>query len=107
VCMIVFGLSTSFWLSLVVLALSGAFDSISVIIRQTLMQLLTPEHMKGRVSSVNNIFVGSSNEIGGFESGVAAKLLGAVAAVVFGGGMTLAVVGIMAWKAEKLRRLQL
>jgi MFS family permease len=106
-CMILFGLSTSFWLSLVVLALSGAFDSISVIIRQTLMQLLTPEHMKGRVSSVNNIFVGSSNEIGGFESGVAAKLLGTVAAVVFGGGMTLAVVGFTAWKAEKLRQLQL
>jgi MFS family permease len=106
-CMIVFGLSTSFWLSLVALALSGAFDSISVIIRSTLMQLLTPEHLKGRVSSVNNIFVGSSNEIGAFESGVAAKLLGAVTAVVFGGGMTLAVVAVTAWKAQKLRRLQL
>jgi MFS family permease len=107
VCMIVFGLSTSFWLSLVVLALSGAFDSISVIIRSTLMQLLTPEHLKGRVSSVNNIFVGSSNEIGAFESGVAAKLMGAVAAVVFGGCMTLSVVGLTAWKAGKLRKLQL
>lgn len=107
VCMVVFGLSTSFWLSLAVLALSGAFDSISVIIRSTLMQLLTPEHLKGRVSSVNNIFVGSSNEIGAFESGVAAKLLGPVAAVVFGGCMTLAVVGTTAWKAKKLRRLQL
>ncbi|MGV3639582.1 MAG: MFS transporter [Adhaeribacter sp.] len=107
VCMIVFGLSTSFWLSLLVLGLSGAFDSISVIIRSTLMQLLTPEHLKGRVSSVNNIFVGSSNEIGAFESGVAARLLGPVAAVVFGGCMTLAVVGTTAWKARKLRRLQL
>jgi MFS family permease len=105
--MILFGLSTSFWLSLLVLALSGAFDSISVIIRSTLMQVLTPEHLKGRVSSVNNIFVGSSNEIGAFESGVAAKLLGAVTAVVFGGGMTLAVVGFTAWKATKLRRLEL
>jgi MFS family permease len=107
VCMILFGLSTSFWLSLAVLALSGAFDSISVIIRSTLMQLLTPEHLKGRVSSVNNIFVGSSNEIGAFESGVAAKLMGAVAAVVFGGCMTLSVVGFTAWKAQKLRKLQL
>ncbi|MGV3502352.1 MAG: MFS transporter [Adhaeribacter sp.] len=106
-CMVVFGLSTSFWLSLVVLTLSGAFDSISVIIRSTLMQLLTPEHLKGRVSSVNNIFVGSSNEIGAFESGVAARLLGPIAAVVFGGCMTLAVVGTTAWKAKKLRRLQL
>lgn len=106
-CMIVFGLSTSFWLSLLMLALSGAFDSISVIIRSTLMQMLTPEHLKGRVSSVNNIFVGSSNEIGAFESGVAARIMGAVASVVFGGCMTLGVVGFTAWKAEKLRTLQL
>jgi MFS family permease len=107
VCMILFGLSSSFWLSLVVLALSGAFDSISVIIRSTLMQMLTPEHMKGRVSSVNNIFVGSSNEIGAFESGLTARLMGAVASVVFGGCMTLTVVGFTAWKADKLRRLEL
>jgi predicted MFS family arabinose efflux permease len=105
--MILFGLSSSFWLSLVVLALSGAFDSISVIIRSTLMQMLTPEHMKGRVSSVNNIFVGSSNEIGAFESGLTARLMGAVASVVFGGCMTLTVVGFTAWKADKLRRLEL
>ena len=77
VCMILFGLSTNFFFSLFLLALSGAFDSISVIIRSTLMQTLTPEHMKGRVSSVNNIFVGSSNEIGAFESGTAAKFMGA------------------------------
>jgi len=102
---LLFGLSTSFWLSLVLLALSGAFDSISVIIRSTLIHTLTPEYMKGRVSSVNNIFVGSSNEIGSFESGLTAKLMGVVPAVVFGGCMTLAVVGITAFKADKLRKL--
>ncbi|MDQ4139812.1 MAG: MFS transporter, partial [Bacteroidota bacterium] len=83
------------------------FDSISVIIRSTLMQTLTPEHMKGRVSSVNNIFVGSSNEIGSFESGSVAKLMGVVPSVVFGGCMTLLVVAITAFKADKLRKLNL
>jgi len=107
VCMILFGLSASFWFSLILLAFSGAFDSISVIIRQTLMQTLTPEHMKGRVSSVNNIFVGSSNEIGAFESGTAAKFMGAATSVVFGGFMTLLVVGITSLKADKLRKLDL
>lgn len=105
VCIILFGLSTSFWFSLLLLALSGAFDSVSVIIRSTLMHTLTPEYMKGRVSSVNNIFVGSSNEIGAFESGFTAKLMGVVPAVVFGGVMTLVVVGVTAFKADKLRNL--
>ncbi|MDX5423228.1 MAG: MFS transporter [Hymenobacteraceae bacterium] len=107
VCIVLFGLSTSFWFSLVLLALSGAFDSISVIIRSTLIHTLTPEYMKGRVSSVNNIFVGSSNEIGAFESGFTAKLMGVVPAVVFGGVMTLVVVGVTAFKADKLRALDL
>ena len=107
VCMILFGLSTSFFFSLFLLALSGAFDSISVIIRSTLMETLTPEHMKGRVLSVNNIFVGSSNEIGAFESGTAAKFMGAATSVVFGGTMTLLVVGFTALKADKLRKLSL
>jgi len=107
VCMILFGISTNFYFSLLILALSGAFDGISVIIRSTLIQLYTPENMKGRVSSVNNIFIGSSNEIGSFESGVAAKLMGVVTSVVFGGAMTLGVVGFTAWKADKLRRLNL
>jgi len=107
ICIILFGLSRSIWFSLLLLGLSGAFDSISVIIRQTLMQTLTPEHMKGRVSSVNNIFVGSSNEIGAFESGTAARLIGVVPSVIFGGCMTLLVVGITAFKADKLRKLQL
>ncbi|PRY07866.1 putative MFS family arabinose efflux permease [Pontibacter ummariensis] len=107
VCIILFGLSRSFWFSLVLLALSGAFDSISMIVRSTLIHTLTPEYMKGRVSSVNNIFVGSSNEIGAFESGFTAKLMGVVPAVVFGGVMTLVVVGVTAFKAEKLRELDL
>lgn len=106
VCMIGFALSTNFWLSMGVLAISGAFDSVSVIIRGTLLQTLTPENMKGRVSAVNNIFIGSSNEIGAFESGVAARLLGVIPSVVFGGLMTLVVVAVTSWRAPELRRLQ-
>jgi predicted MFS family arabinose efflux permease len=81
------------------------FDSVSVIVRSTLIHTLTPENMKGRVSAVNSIFVGSSNEIGAFESGFVAKWMGVVQSVVFGGCMTLAVVGITGWKAKKLRNL--
>lgn len=107
VCMILFALSTNFYFSLILLVLSGAFDGISVVIRATIMQVFTPENMKGRVSAVNQIFIGSSNEIGAFESGVAAKLLGVVPSVIFGGTMTLIVVGITNWKAKKLRKLEL
>jgi MFS family permease len=105
-CMIAFGISTNFWLSLGLLIASGAFDCVSVIIRTTLLQTLTPENMKGRVSAVNNIFIGSSNEIGMFESGVAARALGVVASVVFGGCVTIGVVGTIAWLGKSLRRLQ-
>jgi MFS family permease len=101
-----FALSKSLVLSLFLLFLTGVFDSVSVIVRSTLIHTYTPEYMKGRVSAVNNIFIGSSNEIGGFESGAAAKLMGTVASVVFGGTMTLLVVAITAWKADKLRRLE-
>lgn len=104
-CMIGFGLSKLFWLSMALLILSGMFDCVSVIVRSTLIHTLTPENMKGRVSAVNSIFIGSSNEIGSFESGVAAKLLGVVPSVIFGGLMTLGVVGVTGWKAEKLRGL--
>lgn len=89
VCIIVFGVSTWFWVSVIALFLSGATDGISVIIRQTILQLRTPDHMRGRVASVNSMFVGSSNELGAFESGLTAKLMGTVTAVVFGGGMTI------------------
>lgn len=105
-CMICFALSKNFWLSIGLLALSGVFDCVSVIIRGTLMQTLTPENMKGRVSAVNNIFIGSSNEIGMFESGVTARLLGVVPSVIFGGFMTIGVVATTAWLAKSLRELQ-
>jgi MFS family permease len=101
-----FALSTNFILSLGLLFLTGVFDSVSVIVRSTLIHTYTPEYMKGRVSAVNNIFIGSSNEIGAFESGAAARLLGTVRSVVFGGGMTIVVVLVTAWKADKLRGLE-
>ena len=94
-------------MSLVLLALSGMFDSVSVIIRQTIIQLKTPDNMKGRVSAVNSIFIGSSNEIGAFESGLAAKLMGVVPSVIFGGLMTLVVVFIVTLSSRSLRKLRL
>jgi MFS family permease len=103
--MIGFGLSTHFWLSVGLLVMSGMFDSVSVIVRSMLIHTLTPENMKGRVSAVNNIFVGSSNEIGSFESGAVAKLMGVVPSVVFGGLMTLTVVAVTSLKAKTLRVL--
>ncbi len=105
VCMIGFGFSTSFWLSMIFLVLSGVFDCVSVIVRGTLIHSLTPENMKGRVAAVNSMFIGSSNEIGAFESGSVAKLMGVVPSVIFGGCMTIAVVATTAWKAVKLRTL--
>jgi hypothetical protein len=89
----------------VLLAVSGMADNVSVLIRSTLLQVLTPEHLLGRVSSVNSIFVGSSNELGAFESGVAARLLGTVAAVVLGGVASLGVVVGIGVKVPRLRRL--
>lgn len=105
VCMIAFGLSTNFHLSLFLLALSGGFDSISMVIRQTLMQWLTPDNMRGRISSVNSIFIISSNQIGSFESGTAARLMGLVPSVVFGGVCTLVVVAATALISPKLRKI--
>ncbi|MBF9236430.1 MFS transporter [Hymenobacter sp. BT683] len=102
-----FALSKNFYLSLGLLFLTGVFDSVSVIVRSTLIHTFTPEYMKGRVSAVNNIFIGSSNEIGAFESGVAARLMGTVRSVVFGGVMTLLVVAVTAWRADKLRELEM
>jgi len=104
-CWIFFALSHSFWLSLGLLVVSGMVDNVSVIVRSTLLTLRTPQHMLGRVSAVNQIFIGSSNEIGSFESGVAARLLGAVRSVIFGGMVTLGVVGVTAWKIPTLRKL--
>jgi MFS family permease len=100
-----FALSTHFWLSAIMLALTGAFDMVSVVIRSTLLQTVTPEHMLGRVSAVNSVFVGSSNEIGAFESGFAARLLGTVPSVVFGGLSTLVVVLGISARFPALRTL--
>ncbi|WP_348799188.1 MFS transporter [Flavobacterium adhaerens] len=107
VCIIVFGLSPWFWLSVFALFMSGVTDGISVVIRQTILQLKTPDHMRGRVSAVNSIFVGSSNELGAFESGLTAKLMGPVRAVVFGGSMTLLVVIFTGIKLPSFRKLDL
>ncbi|PIB39305.1 MFS transporter [Maribacter sp. 4G9] len=107
ICIIVFGMSTYFWLSVIALFVSGAVDGISMIIRQTILQLKTPDNMRGRVASVNSMFVGSSNELGAFESGVTAKLMGTVTAVIFGGSMTLLTVGITAFAWPSFRKLDL
>jgi MFS family permease len=105
---VAFALSTNFYLSMFLLFLTGVFDSVSVIVRQTLVHTYTPEYMKGRVSAVNSIFIGSSNEIGAFESGATAKLFGsAVWSVVFGGTMTMLVVAFTSWKADQLRKLEM
>jgi MFS family permease len=101
-----FGLSRSLPLSLACLVLAGASDMVSVVIRSLMLQMRTPETLLGRVSSVNQIFIGSSNEIGAFESGVTARWWGAVGAVVFGGVATLGVVATVAWRVPSLRRLK-
>lgn len=106
VCIVGFGLSRSFALSGILLMLSGMFDNISVLIRSTLVQTLTPPELLGRVSAVNSIFIGSSNEIGAFESGVVARLVGAVPAVVLGGIASLGVVGLVSGLVPKLRAMR-
>ncbi len=102
-CIITFGLSTNFILSFFMLLFSGMFDAVSVVIRSTILQLVTPDHMRGRVASVNTIFVSSSNELGDFESGVMAHWLGTVRAVVIGGCLTLGVVMVTFFSAPQLR----
>lgn len=104
-CIIVFGLSTSFWLSVFALFMSGITDGVSMVIRQTILQLYTPDNMRGRVSAVNSMFVGSSNELGAFESGFTAKLMGTVTAVVFGGSMTLITVVLTGVFSKSMREL--
>ena len=106
-CTIAFGLSRHFWLSAAILVAYGMCDGVSVVMRSTIMQLVTPDEMRGRVSSINGIFIGSSNELGAFYDGTMARLLGLVPAVVVGGFVTLGVVGITTWKAPRLRRLDL
>lgn len=102
---ILFGLSTNYWLAFAMLFFTGAFDNVSVVVRHSILQLMTPDHMRGRVSAINGIFIGSSNEIGAFESGVAAKFLGLVPSIIFGGGMTILVVLGIDKINPKLRKL--
>jgi MFS family permease len=104
---ILFAISTNLYLSLFLLLLTGAFDNVSVVVRHSILQLMTPDTMRGRVSAVNNIFIGSSNELGGFESGVTARLMGLVSSVVFGGVMTLLVVFTTARLSPAIRKLNL
>jgi MFS family permease len=106
ICIISFGLSHSFWFSFVALFFSGLLDGISVIVRSTVLQMKTPDEMRGRVASLNSIFIMSSNELGAFESGFTAKLMGVVPAVVFGGCMTIAVTIATWFKAPTLRDLE-
>jgi hypothetical protein len=106
-CIIVFGLSSIFWVSVVALFFSGVTDGVSMVIRQTILQLKTPDHMRGRVASVNSMFVGSSNELGAFESGLTAKLMGTVTAVVFGGTMTIITVLTTGLVSPSFRKLDL
>ncbi len=106
-CMIAFAISRNFFLSAAILILSGGFDNVSVVIRGTILQLFTPDEMRGRVASINSIFIGSSNELGAFESGVAAKLMRLIPSVIFGGMMTLVVVFITVKVNKPLRRLSL
>ena len=102
---VVFGLSRNFYLSLAMLFFTGAFDNISVVVRHTLVQILTPDHMRGRVSAVNSVFIGTSNELGGFESGLVAKFFGPVVSVVSGGIGTILVVIATALKWPQIREL--
>jgi MFS family permease len=102
---IVFGLSQWFWLSLLALFFTGAFDNVSVVIRQSLVQFLTPDALRGRVTAVNQIFIGSSNEIGALRAGLMSALIGPVGAVVWGGLGTIAVTAAIARAVPPLRRL--
>jgi len=107
ICIISFALSTCFWVAALLLMFSGIFDGVSVVMRTTIMQLATPDVMRGRVSAINGIFIGSSNELGAFESGLAARLMGLIPSVIFGGMMTLGVVATTARFAPRLRNLDL
>jgi len=103
--MIVFGLSTNFWLSFAMLFVTGALDNISVVVRHTLVQMLAPDEVRGRISAANSMFIGASNQLGEFESGVVAKHFGPVASAVCGGIGTMVVVGLVATAWPQIRRI--
>ena len=102
-CTVIFGVSRNVALSLAALALTGAFDMVSVVVRSTMVQLHTPDHMRGRVSAVNMVFIGASNEVGQFESGITAQWFGTVPAVILGGIGTVVVVAVWTWLFPQLR----
>ncbi len=102
-----FALSTNFWLAFIMLFLTGAFDNVSVVVRHSILQFSTPDNMRGRVSAINSIFIGSSNEIGAFESGAASKYFGLVKSIVLGGALTILTVGSVNWLNPRLKKLDL
>ena len=106
ICIIIFGLSKQYWLSFLALFFAGIFDGISVVIRGTIIQLQTPNNLRGRVSSINSIFINSSNEFGAFESGITSKLMGTIPAIVFGGIMSLVVTGVTYVKFPSIKKLK-
>ena len=103
---IVFGLSKVYWLSFMALLIAGLFDAVSVVVRGTIMQLNTPDALRGRVASINLIFINSSNELGQFESGVTSRMFGTLPAIIFGGAMSMLVVAATWLKFPKLRKLE-
>ena len=107
VCIILFGLTKNIYFCFAILLLAGAFDAVSMVIRQSILQIKTPENLKGRVSSVNSIFVSSSNELGALESGIAATFLGLVPAIVFGGSMTIITVIVIVILIKPIRNVEL
>ncbi|KAK1548317.1 hypothetical protein Q3G72_021414 [Acer saccharum] len=106
-CILVFGVSTNVMVSVIALGLSGVFDSVSMLVRTVVVQLASPEHMRGRIAAVNSMFIGSSNELGELESGVAAKVLGTVPSVIFGGCMCMLTIGAITVLSPALRKLNL
>lgn len=104
---ILFALSTNYWMAFFMLFFTGAFDNVSVVVRHSILQLMTPDNMRGRVSAINSVFIGSSNEIGAFESGATAKLFGLVPSIIIGGGLTIFVVGIINKLNPKLKHLDI
>ncbi len=106
ICIIIFGLSKWYWLSFAALLIAGLFDAVSVVVRGTIMQLFTPDELRGRVASINLIFINSSNELGQFESGVTSRWFGTLPAIIFGGAMSMLVVAATWIKFPKLRKLE-
>ena len=106
ICIIIFGLSKVYWLSFMALLAAGLCDAVSVVVRGTILQLYTPDELRGRVSSINLIFINSSNELGQFESGVTSRMFGTLPAIIFGGSMSVLVVTATWLKFPKLRKLE-